>query len=116
MGGGVVLFKFKSSVEQHTVHFDGPHISVSSLKREIAATCKLPANDQYLLELSNAQTAEVFADDANVCRNVAVLVRRVPMHRRAPIQSKREGEMAVDGLDTPKVTEHCTLHAILSVG
>ena len=53
------------------------------------------------LELTHAQTGTVFADDALVDRNTAVLVRRVPIHHRAPIVSQRGQDTEINIADAP---------------
>ena len=100
MARSTVQYKFKSQTAVHTVQFDGPSIRVLDLKAEIIRTHGIN-KDMWAksdLEISNAQTSEVFAPDSSVGRNVAVLVRRVPAQRRAPITSKIvERELSLDG-------------------
>ena len=100
MASSTVQYKFKSQTAVHTVQFDGPSIRVLDLKAEIIRTQGIN-KDMWAksdLEISNAQTSEVFAPDSSVGRNVAVLVRRVPAQRRAPITSKiMERELSLDG-------------------
>ena len=101
----VVLYKFKSSTAQTAISFDGPHIGIKELKRRIIETSGL-GEANYDLELSNAQTGEVFADEPGlIVRNTSVLVRRVPLHRTAPIQSKRESVTKVETPTTPQAAE-----------
>ncbi|KAL1523782.1 hypothetical protein AB1Y20_018705 [Prymnesium parvum] len=85
-----LVYKFKASNQQYSVHFDGPHIQLSELRAQIIRDGKIAqGSDFFELELSNAQTGEVFGERALVPRNTAVLVRRVPLHKRAPLESKR---------------------------
>ena len=98
----VLYYKFKSSNDQYAVHFDGPHIGVVELRAQIVKDRKIVTNnrDMFLIELSNAQTGEVYGEEALVGRNTAVLVKRVPMQRREPIQGQAAGgETNVDDLD-----------------
>lgn len=83
-------YKFKSQTAVHTVQFDGPSIKLADLKSEIIRATGINKDfwSNTDLEISNAQTGEVFSADAQVDRNVAVLVRRVPAQRRAPIKSQ----------------------------
>ena len=84
---GSVLYKFKSSTTQHTVHFDGPHIPLAELRAAIVRDNHIvKGRDFFDLELSNAQTGEVYAEDALIGRNTAVLVRRVPQYQVESIQ------------------------------
>ena len=93
---GSVLYKFKSSTAQNAVHFDGPHIALAELRAAIVRDNHIvKGKDFFLLELSNAQTGEVYAEDALIGRNTAVLVKRVPLTRREAIESKG-GETDLD--------------------
>ena len=86
---GSVLYKFKSSTAQSAVHFEGPHIALAELRAAIVRDNHIvKGRDFFLLELSNAQTGEVYAENALVGRNTAVLVKRVPLQRREAIESK----------------------------
>ena len=74
-----IYYKFKSSNAQHSVQFDGPHIAVAELRAEIVKAQNIVTTnrDMFMIELSNAQTGEVYGEDALVPRNTAVLVKRV---------------------------------------
>ena len=101
MARSTVQYKFKSQTAVHTVQFDGPSIRVLDLKAEIIRTQGIN-KDMWAksdLEISNAQTSEVFAPDSSVGRNVAVLVRRVPAQRRAPTK-----------WETCAAPPQCTMH------
>ena len=96
MSGSTVLYKFKSSTDQHTVHFEGPHIALNELRAAIVQEHHIvKGRDFFLLELSNAQTGEVYGEDGLIGRNTAVLVKRVPLQRREAIESKG-GETDLD--------------------
>jgi hypothetical protein len=99
---GTVQYKFKSQTAVHTVQFEGASIRLAELKAEIIRTCGINKDiwSKTDLEISNAQTGDVFGADAQVDRNVAVLVRRVPAQRRAPIKSQvLQRELSVEDDD-----------------
>lgn len=52
-----VHYKFSSKLEYNTVTFDGLHITLSELKRQIMARERLKATDCDL-QITNAQTRE----------------------------------------------------------
>jgi len=99
---GTVQYKFKSQTAVNTVQFEGASIRLADLKAEIIRSCGINKDfwSKTDLEISNAQTGEVFGADDLVGRNVAVLVRRVPQQRRAPIKSQvLEREISADAED-----------------
>lgn len=53
-----VHYKFKSSLDYDTISFDGLHISVSDLKKEIINKKKLGKTQDFDLQITNAQTKE----------------------------------------------------------
>lgn len=53
-----VHYKFKSSLGFDTISFDGLHISVSDLKKEIINKKKLGKTQDFDLQITNAQTKE----------------------------------------------------------
>lgn len=75
-----VHYKFKSSKEFDTVTFDGLHISIGELKKNIIQQKKIGKNADYELQITNAQTKEVYdSDDTLVAKNTSVLVSRIPI-------------------------------------
>ena len=85
-----IQYKFKSSNAQHSVQFDGPHIPLAELRAKIVADNHIvKGRDFFVLELSNAQTGEVYGENSLVGRNTAVLVKRVPLTRQEPIQARQ---------------------------
>ncbi|KAI8818207.1 DWNN domain-containing protein, partial [Fimicolochytrium jonesii] len=75
----VVFYKFKSAKDYDTCTFDGPHITVFDLKREILTAKKLGKGTDFDLAVYNAQTNEEFKDDMyHVPRNTSILVSRQP--------------------------------------
>ncbi|XP_075616716.1 E3 ubiquitin-protein ligase RBBP6-like [Balearica regulorum gibbericeps] len=73
-----VHYKFSSKLNYATVTFNGLHISLRDLKRQIFGREKLkPANCD--LQISNAQTKEEYTDEnALIPKNSSVIVRRIP--------------------------------------
>ncbi|XP_075625571.1 E3 ubiquitin-protein ligase RBBP6-like [Balearica regulorum gibbericeps] len=73
-----VHYKFSSKLNYDTVTFNGLHISLCDLKRQIFGREKLkPANCD--LQISNAQTKEEYTDEnALIPKNSSVIVRRIP--------------------------------------
>lgn len=53
-----VHYKFKSSLDYDTISFDGLHISVADLKKEIIQKKKLGKTQDFDLQITNAQTKE----------------------------------------------------------
>ena len=85
-GARMAQYKFKSSNDTFSVKFDGPHIPLIELREKIVAEQKIvKGKDLFVLELSNAQTGEVYEENALIPRNTAVLVKRVPQLRREAI-------------------------------
>lgn len=56
-----VHYKFKSALDFDTISFDGLHISVADLKREIISKKKLGKTQDFDLQITNAQTKEGIA-------------------------------------------------------
>ncbi|KAM3826947.1 E3 ubiquitin-protein ligase RBBP6-like isoform 1-T1 [Vipera latastei] len=74
-----VHYKFSSKLNYDTVTFDGLHISLCDLKRQIMGREKLKAADCDL-QITNAQTKEEYTDDnALIPKNSSVIVRRIPI-------------------------------------
>lgn len=75
-----VHYKFKSSLDFDTVTFDGLHISVADLKKSIMQQKKIGKSADFDLQITNAQTKEVYDDDETlVPKNTSVIVARVPV-------------------------------------
>lgn len=75
-----VHYKFKSSLDFDTVTFDGLHISVGDLKKNILQQKKIGKGAEFDLQITNAQTKEVYtADDFLIPKNTSVIVARVPV-------------------------------------
>ncbi|XP_053193953.1 E3 ubiquitin-protein ligase RBBP6-like isoform X2 [Scomber japonicus] len=74
-----VHYKFSSKLSYDTVLFDGPHITLRDLKRQIMGREKLRAGDCDL-QITNAQTKEEYTDDEGLIpKGSSVIVRRIPI-------------------------------------
>uniref|UniRef100_A0A3B3ZCV9 DWNN domain-containing protein n=1 Tax=Periophthalmus magnuspinnatus TaxID=409849 RepID=A0A3B3ZCV9_9GOBI len=74
-----VHYKFSSKLDYNTVTFDGLHITLSELKRQIMVREKLKATDCDL-QITNAQTREEYTDEeAHIPKHSSVIVRRTPI-------------------------------------
>lgn len=74
-----VHYKFSSKLDYNTVTFDGLHITLSELKRQIMTRERLKATDCDL-QITNAQTLEEYTDDeAHIPKHSSVIVRRTPI-------------------------------------
>ncbi|XP_061626552.1 E3 ubiquitin-protein ligase RBBP6-like isoform X4 [Phyllopteryx taeniolatus] len=74
-----VHYKFSSKLDYNTVTFDGLHITLSELKRQIMSRERLKATDCDL-QITNAQTREEYTDDeAHIPKHSSVIVRRTPI-------------------------------------
>lgn len=74
-----VHYKFSSKLNYDTVTFDGLHISLADLKKQIMGRERLKASDCDL-QITNAQTQEEYTDDtALIPKNSSVIVRRIPI-------------------------------------
>ncbi|XP_019956744.1 E3 ubiquitin-protein ligase RBBP6-like isoform X3 [Paralichthys olivaceus] len=74
-----VHYKFSSKLDYNTVTFDGLHITLNELKRQIMGRERLKATDCDL-QITNAQTREEYTDDeAHIPKHSSVIVRRTPI-------------------------------------
>ena len=74
-----IHYKIKSFLDYKTLTFEGLHISVGDLKREIQEREKIGIQGGFELELTNAQTKKVYKDDSELIpRNSSVTVARIP--------------------------------------
>ncbi|XP_009952245.1 PREDICTED: E3 ubiquitin-protein ligase RBBP6-like, partial [Leptosomus discolor] len=74
-----VHYKFFSKLNYDMVTFDGLHISLCDLKRQIMVCEKLKVANSDL-QITNAQTKEEYTDDnALIPKNSLVIVRRIPV-------------------------------------
>ncbi|XP_037620751.1 E3 ubiquitin-protein ligase RBBP6-like isoform X3 [Sebastes umbrosus] len=74
-----VHYKFSSKLDYNTVTFDGLHITLNELKRQIMGRERLKATDCDL-QITNAQTREEYTDDeVHIPKHSSVIVRRTPL-------------------------------------
>ncbi|XP_026210267.1 E3 ubiquitin-protein ligase RBBP6 isoform X2 [Anabas testudineus] len=74
-----VHYKFSSKLSYDTVVFDGPHVTLRDLKRQIMGREKLRAADCDL-QITNAQSKEEYTDDEGLIpKGSSVIVRRIPI-------------------------------------
>ncbi|XP_063760064.1 E3 ubiquitin-protein ligase RBBP6-like isoform X2 [Eleginops maclovinus] len=74
-----VHYKFSSKLSYDTVVFDGLHVTLRDLKRQIMGREKLRAGDCDL-QITNAQNKEEFTDeDGSIPKGSSVIVRRIPI-------------------------------------
>ncbi|CAG5897568.1 unnamed protein product [Menidia menidia] len=74
-----IHYKFSSKLSYNTVVFDGPHITLIDLKRQIMGKEKLRAGDCDL-QITNAQTKEEYTTDEDLIpKGSSVIVRRIPI-------------------------------------
>ncbi|KAF5299439.1 hypothetical protein FQA39_LY11585 [Lamprigera yunnana] len=80
-----VHYKFKSALEYDTVTFDGLHISVRDLKNAIMQQKRIGKNTDFDLQITNAQTKEIYDDDeALIPKNTSLLIARIPSLQAKP--------------------------------
>lgn len=118
-----VHYKFSSKLDYNTVTFDGLHITLSELKRQIMAREKLKATDCDL-QITNAQTREEYTDEeAHIPKHSSVIVRRTPIGGVKPAGRTfivERSDTAVVGSSrpvckpNPKSTHSLTLPSIFS--
>uniref|UniRef100_G3PX13 DWNN domain-containing protein n=1 Tax=Gasterosteus aculeatus TaxID=69293 RepID=G3PX13_GASAC len=74
-----VHYKFSSKLDYNTVTFDGLHITLNELKKQIMGRERLKATDCDL-QITNAQTREEYTDDeVHIPKHSSVIVRRTPL-------------------------------------
>jgi len=89
-----------------TLAFDGHAIRLGDLRDNIITQKNILKSPAYTLEITNAQTKEVYNDDeVMVPKNSSVIVKRVPVQRLAPVtgqegMSKEEEELTELAFDT----------------
>ncbi|XP_068146371.1 E3 ubiquitin-protein ligase RBBP6 [Drosophila tropicalis] len=75
-----VHYKFKSTLHFDTITFDGLHISVGDLKREIIQQKKLGKIIDFDLQITNAQSKEEYKDDSFLIpKNTTLIISRIPI-------------------------------------
>ncbi|KAK2146856.1 hypothetical protein LSH36_581g00015 [Paralvinella palmiformis] len=75
-----IHYKFKSNLDYSTLTFDGLHITLGDLKKLIIQKQKLGKSPDFDLQVTNAQTKEVYkSDDELIPKNASVIVSRAPL-------------------------------------
>ena len=75
-----VHYKFKSSVEYDTLAVDGVNISLGDLKDGIIQQKRLGRGQPYDLQVTNAETKEVYTDNKTLIpKNSSLIVARIPI-------------------------------------
>ncbi|XP_063260795.1 E3 ubiquitin-protein ligase RBBP6-like [Prinia subflava] len=72
-----VHYKFSSRLSYDVITFHGHNISLRELKRKIMARERLKVANCDL-QILKAETSEEYPDDAQIPKNVSVIVKRVP--------------------------------------
>ncbi|VDN97881.1 unnamed protein product [Rodentolepis nana] len=85
-----VYFRFKASIKQDTIQFDGSAISVKDLKNAIKTKCCLRASD-FDLKLEDGSGKEYIKENELIPKYTSIIVRRVPKangesQRKKPLQ------------------------------
>ncbi|XP_038552141.1 E3 ubiquitin-protein ligase RBBP6-like isoform X3 [Micropterus salmoides] len=102
-----VHYKFSSKLSYDTVVFDGPHITLRDLKRQIMGREKLRAGDCDL-QITNAQTKEEYTDDEGLIpKGSSVIVRRIPI-----IGGKSGSSSKIRNIERSDVHLHHALGAV----
>ncbi|CAG9828112.1 unnamed protein product [Diabrotica balteata] len=92
-----VHYKFKSALEYDTVTFDGLHISVKDLKNAIIQQKRIGKSTDFDLQVTNAQTKEVYEDENTlISKNASLLIARIPI-----IPQKNKSWEGYGGDNTP---------------
>ncbi|RMC10866.1 hypothetical protein DUI87_12578 [Hirundo rustica rustica] len=78
-----VHYKFSSKLSYDVVTFHGHNISLGDLKRQIMARERLKVANCDL-QILKAETSEEYSDDAQIPKNVSVIVKRVPARVTIP--------------------------------
>ena len=92
-----ILYKFRSATQFTPLHLPGTSARLLDIKRAIVREKKLdssasaPSSLEFDLQISNAATEEVYADDAIVPRGTRVVVRRVACERGRGILNQLAG-------------------------
>ncbi|KAH7731975.1 Zinc knuckle family protein [Aphelenchoides avenae] len=79
-----IHYKLKSALEYKTLTFEGLHISVEELKREICDKENI-RSESFDLNLSNAHTKRQYTADELIPRNSSVIVQRFPRENAAKL-------------------------------
>ncbi|SPP73237.1 blast:E3 ubiquitin-protein ligase RBBP6 [Drosophila guanche] len=121
-----VHYKFKSTLNFDTITFDGLHISVGDLKREIVQQKRLGKIIDFDLQITNAQTKEEYKDDGVLIpKNTTLIISRIPLahptkkgweppaENAAPAASSNKQENFNMDLSKMQGTEEDKIHAMM---
>ncbi|XP_029945859.1 E3 ubiquitin-protein ligase RBBP6-like [Salarias fasciatus] len=99
-----VHYKFSSKLSYDTLVFDGPHTTLSELKREIMCKEKLRAGNCDL-HITNAQTKEEYTvDDDVIPKGSSVIVRRIPTIGARPSSKSKANNIERSDVQLPRAS------------
>ncbi|KAG7239496.1 hypothetical protein INR49_028967 [Caranx melampygus] len=106
-----IHYKFSSKLSYDTVVFDGPHITLTDLKRQIMGREKLRAGDCDL-QITNAQTKQEYTDDEGLIpKGSSVIVRRIPVSGGKPSSGNK-----IQNIDRSDAQLHHAFAAVKAMG
>ncbi|KHN70660.1 E3 ubiquitin-protein ligase RBBP6 [Toxocara canis] len=104
-----IHYKFKATLEYKTLTFNGLHISVSDLKKEICEKENIKT-ESFDLILTNAHTKRQYAADEFIPRNSSVVVQRTPRDNAAKLpkvqDSTNSGAVSKGAMPDGAFTSH----------
>jgi len=90
-----IHYKFKTALEYDTVTFDGLHIALKDLKKQILHQKKIGKNTDFDLQVTDAQTKKVYEDDNElISKNASLIIARIPLSAQAKKLLDRENHLA----------------------
>ncbi|XP_053851318.1 E3 ubiquitin-protein ligase RBBP6-like isoform X2 [Vidua macroura] len=95
-----VHYKFSSKLSYDVVTFHGHSISLGDLKRQIMARERLKVANCDL-QILKADTSEEYSDDAQIPKNVSVIVKRVPARATNQNEPVRGTSKAISDSSVP---------------
>ncbi|KAJ7423095.1 glutamine-rich protein 2-like protein [Willisornis vidua] len=107
-----VHYKLSSKLTHGIVTFHGLSISLHDLKRQIMDRERLKETNCDL-QILKAETNEEYSDDAQIPRNVSVIVRRVPARATNPNEPVRGTSKATPNLAEANATEEDKIKAMM---
>ncbi|XP_039938766.1 E3 ubiquitin-protein ligase RBBP6-like [Hirundo rustica] len=107
-----VHYKFSSKLSYDVVTFHGHNISLGDLKRQIMARERLKVANCDL-QILKAETSEEYSDDAQIPKNVSVIVKRVPARVTIQNEPVRETSKATPNLAEANAAEEDKIKAMM---
>ncbi|KAI1231939.1 hypothetical protein IHE44_0007581 [Lamprotornis superbus] len=104
-----VHYKFSSKLSYDVVTFHGHSISLGDLKRQIMARERLKVANCDL-QILKAETSEEYSNDAQIPKNVSVIVRRVPAratNQKEPTPNLAEADAAEEDKIKAMMIQSC---------